>query len=78
MHWEGKGDVFSDGGRESVRLPEPPGPWSIIDKDQGFFNAREANATITVKCPDLDYEKTVSAGYAYMIWRFEQVVYLVK
>jgi hypothetical protein len=82
VHWEGVGDVVSDGGRESIRLPEPPGPWSILDKHRGSFNYRFANATITVKCPDLDYEKTVTVlldpDYAYMLWNFEQVVYLEK
>jgi hypothetical protein len=82
VRWEGVGDVVSDGGRESIRSPEPPGPWSIIDKLRGSFNYRFANATITVKCPDLDYEKTVivllDPDYAYMLWNFEQVVYLEK
>jgi hypothetical protein len=79
VRWEGVGDNFiSDRGRASIRSPEPPGPWSMIDKHRGSFYVRFANATIAVTCPDLDYEKTVivllGPDYAYMLWNFEQVV----
>jgi len=80
VRWEGVGDIGSEPASWSTRSPEPPGPWSLLEKVRISLEYRFADVTVTVKCPDLDYEKTVTAPspQGYMGWLFAQHVYLEK
>jgi hypothetical protein len=80
VRWEGVGDIGSYPDSWSARSPEPPGPWSLLEKGSISLEDRLADVTVTVKCRDLDYEKTVTAPspQGYMAWILAEHVQLVK